>query len=589
MSTDFTKILIKDDRLANISDNITYAVHKGGQQITSADFPAISSSPSSCIYNIQVPSLETVIDRHVMWTATVRLKITGTCAANTQLLNYGNRDCLAPFPLHSMCQNMSVTINNNTISCNMKDVLAPMLRMMDPEDMAKWNATTPVAYDQYLLYDDMKAGSNNNAFSGFGDSVGNIHQRGSYAIDELRNSDGTAQPHTAGVESYVIFTVSEPLLLSPFLFANPTSNNGGLHGVQNMSFNFNMGYSNRVWRHGKFGVNAQAITGVEIESITSSSLRFFFLSCHPSDQLSSRCVVPYYDMPRYLNTSVIVPTVAGTGVGGRRYLPGKLPGMMSSTISLNQIPDKLIIFARKRQSDVNWYDTDSFLSISRCSINFNNNTSLCSSFTREQLWQCSVEAGSNQTYDEFRGFAFSPSAVAETTPGAGGGQFVRTCGSVLMLDMGKHVNLVEDYYAPGSIGSFNMQFSVDVENYSADTNFELVLITMNSGAFACERGTSSIYQALLTKADVLEASQMEPVSHSEARRMVGGGFLDSLKSVFKWLGNNKKAIGSVARIGMDAHSAYSGRDYSGAKNILGAVGAGRSGGGLSGGLASRLK
>ena len=177
MSTDFTKILIKDDRLANISDNITYAVHKGGQQITSADFPAISSSPSSCIYNIQVPSLETVIDRHVMWTATVRLKITGACAPNTQLLNYGNRDCLAPFPLHSMCQNMSVTINNNTISCNMKDVLAPMLRMMDPEDMAKWNATTPVAYDQYLSYGDMKVGATNSAFSGFGNAVGNIHQR----------------------------------------------------------------------------------------------------------------------------------------------------------------------------------------------------------------------------------------------------------------------------------------------------------------------------------------------------------------------------------------------------------------------------
>ena len=50
MSTDFEKVLIKDDRLANLSDKITYAVHKGGQQVTSATYNAIAEGPSSCIY-----------------------------------------------------------------------------------------------------------------------------------------------------------------------------------------------------------------------------------------------------------------------------------------------------------------------------------------------------------------------------------------------------------------------------------------------------------------------------------------------------------------------------------------------------------
>jgi hypothetical protein len=115
---------------------------------------------------------------------------------------------------------------------------------------------------------------------------------------------------------------------------------------------------------------------------------------------------------------------------------------------------------------------------------------------------------------------------------------------------------------------------------------------MNSGCFVTERGTSSTYTALLTKADVLEASQMQPVSHSEAKRMVGGGFLDSLKSVFSFLNNNKKTIGAIARTGMDVHGSMSGKDYSTHKNIIGALGAGnRSGGGRSGGsgLLSRLK
>ena len=96
---------------------------------------------------------------------------------------------------------------------------------------------------------------------------------------------------------------------------------------------------------------------------------------------------------------------------------------------------------------------------------------------------------------------------------------------------------------------------------------------------------------MLTKNDVLEASQMEPVSHSDARRMVGGGFLDTLKSVFSWIAKpeNRKTIGSIARVGMDVHSGMTGKDHSSTKNILGALGGARSGGGLSGGLMSRLK
>jgi hypothetical protein len=380
-------------------------------------------------------------------------------------------------------------------------------------------------------------------------------------------------------------------MLSPFILASTNPSNGsGLWGVQNMSFNFNMGYPNRVLRHTNLSVAGVAITNVEIASITNSSLKFFFLSCHPSDQLSSRCVVPFYEMPRYINSAQTLTAVAGTGAGGSNYVPGT-GKLSSSTISLNQVPEKFIIFARKK--DANWNDSDSWLAIRGISINFNNNTGICSSFSREQLHQCSVEAGSNQTFDEFRGYAFRPSAVAEATPGSGGGQYVRTCGSILALNLAQHVNLVEDYYAPGSIGQFNLQFSVDVENYSANTQFELILITMNSGSFACERGTSSTYTALLTKADVLEASQMEPISHSDARRMIGGGFMDNLKSVFKWISNpqTRKDIGSVVRTGLDIHDVYKGNTdgHQKTRKAIGYLGGARSGGSLGGGLLSRLK
>ena len=83
--------------------------------------------------------------------------------------------------------------------------------------------------------------------------------------------------------------------------------------------------------------------------------------------------------------------------------------LVSQTISLNQIPDKLIIFVRPR---VNEYGSDFFLPIRKININWNNNTGVCSSYNQVDLWRCSVESGSNQSFDEFRGYAQRPSSLA---------------------------------------------------------------------------------------------------------------------------------------------------------------------------------
>ena len=115
-------------------------------------------------------------------------------------------------------------------------------------------------------------------------------------------------------------------------------------------------------------------------------------------------------------------------------------------------------------------------------MNWNNASGVCSSFTQYDLWKCSVEAGSNQTWDEFRGFTSRQgSATENATPGSGAGVLVPTCGSVLMLDVGKHVNLIDDFYAPGSIGNFTFQITINCENYGAVAfTPEIVIITMNS-------------------------------------------------------------------------------------------------------------
>ena len=143
------------------------------------------------------------------------------------------------------------------------------------------------------------------------------------------------------------------------------------------------------------------------------------------------------------------------------------------------------------------------------------------------------------------------------------------------LNFAEVIQLTEEYYAPGSLGSFNLEVAVTVVNNQAEAwaanQWELFIVPMNSGIFVNERGTSSVYTALLTKQDVLETSVQEHYSHGTIKRMIGGGFLNSLKSAMGWISSKlphvRSALGKIdhpyARVGHD---------------VLKTMGYGRSGG-----------
>ena len=92
-----------------------------------------------------------------------------------------------------------------------------------------------------------------------------------------------------------------------------------------------------------------------------------------------------------------------------------------------------------------------------------------------------------------------------------GVQYVPTTGSILVLNFAEVIQLTEEFYSPGSLGSFNLQLQVTVQsnqNYTwYGSEYELVIMVMNSGVFVNERGTSSTFLGLLTKQDVLNALQ----------------------------------------------------------------------------------
>jgi hypothetical protein len=390
--------------------------------------------------------------------------------------------------------------------------------------------------------------------------------RGAWKLKSLYSVDSTTKanriPLITDTVVYAQFEVTEPLLLSPFVFGSGFGKQG-FYGIQTMNFNMNMNSNEaRAWRSAVF----TGSKAVEVDSFSDSQLTFQFLTPHASDMLDPRNTVPFYELPVYRTSgNLALPARAAYGqaaADGSFPEPARVV-IQSTNLQLSGIPDKLIIFCRKRVADLKCSDTDSYATITNISINFNNQAGLLSSMSQEQLFRNSVQSGlANMSWDEFCGSTVSACGGANTnaqirSPYAGVGarigspgfQLSPTTGTILVLSFAEVIQLTEEYYAPGSLGSFNLQMAVTVQNNQyeewAQNSYELVIIPMNSGVFVNERGTSSTFLSLLTKQDVLETLQQQPYATSEIRRMVGGGFLDSLKSALGWVKGKLPAVRGV--------------------------------------------
>jgi len=564
-----------------VTDSLPFGVVKSGQNVTTQIYPSTSQSSSSQTYSIQTPSEVTILDRNIVWKSTYELTIRGTPAAGEYLVDLGNRDALAPLPLHMSATTLQVQVNNNSVSVNIRDVLPQLLRMYgDDRALSRWNGICPLATDTYRNYSD-QIGANNNSNGAWAQTADNsLLSRGSYTIDEINQTTpiiGAPAPGNTknqqtigdGTARVVVlrFTSYEPLFLSPFHFANLSANQMGLYGVTNMNFIFNISANaNRLWR---CGASPAAIANYEVAvtNVAGSELHFQMLTPHPSQILPSKNVVDYVDFPRYLTTftnRIAAASVSATNV----FSPGS--GTFSSNnIQLNQVPDMLVIVARKPISQQTCRDADCFYPITGITINWNNQSGLLANATQETLFRMSAKT-TNQTWLEFKGSANKylppatvPGAIYNTTS-----QIVPTSGSILALRFGQDIPIVEEFYSAGSLGSFNLQFNLRLENYDfAVGDVEICLMCVNSGLFITSQGVSSTYTGILTKSDVLAASEMKPVSERHLR-LVGGVESSALNSVADVAPKAQEAILDAVSAAKDALGKGMGSTSSGGRMKL---------------------
>ena len=317
---------------------------------------------------------------------------------------------------------MTVTMHNNTVSLNVQETLPILLRMVDPEEFAKYDSMTPTTLDFLANYEDAvepmtfqideyeapanaplvvsehpyiyhESGTERYPGQPGGGLATRVlsfisHPNNVLAYDQIRPAGGAYYHKPRGSwklkriwavtttsvqrlplhtddEVYVQFDVCEPLLLSPFIFGSGHGKQG-FYGIQAMNFQMVMtgGNANRAWRSAKFRGDKTAT----VTEFRDSQLLFQFITPHASDMLDPRNVVPYYEIPVYRTTGF--SDLAGRNLNGNPSTMGyfdepEVKTLQSASIQLNCIPDKLIICVRKTVANLICNDTDSYATIQR--------------------------------------------------------------------------------------------------------------------------------------------------------------------------------------------------------------------------------
>ena len=327
------------------------------------------------------------------------------------------------------------------------------------------------------------------------------------------------------------------------------------------------GNGNRAWRCAAFpgaGGNPAYKTATVV-NFQNSRLPLQSLTPHSSDVLDPRNVVPYYTVPVVKTTgNLALPgTVArGQASDASTFVSPEVRIVTSSNIQLNGFPDKLIISVRKVVANLGCHQTNKYATIKCISINFNNQAGLLSSMTPEQLFRHSVQSSlAYMRWDEFCGSMVSccgtrPATNAGTAAiraafqrrmlqlGRGGRtnpsvQYVPTTGTILVLKFAEVINLTEEYYAPRSLGTISLQINVQAQNNQnedwAAKSYELVIMTLNSGVFVNDRGTSSTFLPCSQRKTCWTLCNNNPTLTLKSRRLVGGGCLDNVRSTMGWI------------------------------------------------------
>lgn len=490
----------------NSYERRTYQIYDGANDVGyQRVLPDGAANASSMTFSCNPPSARVFVNRRVYVTMTFRLTFTGT--STSQLLqmlganaaagiNTGanNFDGPRAYPIANATQSIQVSLNNDRLSQNTNRFYRGTTRYANHHVQSEIDyGLTPTMLDnaQDLAF---LATLGINPLLPYGATPNQTTRTGFVGCEVVTNTD------TTGV---VLLTVTEPLWLSPFLFARGQQDTG-LIGIQTMSVTLALGgrgngvfggLAGALWSHADS--SASNITNVTV-GVDSAEMLFSYLT---PDSLQ---VIP--EINNYPYSEPIVYTQAFTQV----VAAGDSQRLEFNNIQLNSIPSRVIIFVSERDQDFDYTKTDTYFGIENVNLSFDNRDAILSNASHRDLFNIAAKNNTNLTWT----------------------QWSKNTGAVLALDFGDDIPLRSNQ-AVGLRGSYNFRMSVTARNLAAGAQYpQLTVLVISTGVMTVAQQNVVRSVGILSNEDVLSAKTQPAMPYHSKGDLYGGGWWDDFKSGF---------------------------------------------------------
>jgi len=492
-----------------------WGIFKGCEGQNSVAQQANSYSTSGVTWNFNTQSENVIIDRRVYSRIQFLCTFVGTAPLGQPLLNTES-DAPRCLPLASVTQSLKVTINGSSVETQYADALQALLRF-NLDDQVKEHdlSMSPSCQDKYQRYVD-GVGSVRNPLSNYQNS-GKNEGRGTFSFDSISNPvspDAAVTPITATV----LFTVTEPLLISPMLYKS-TSLESGLIGVKNMGvqFNFAAGQLNRVWsRSPSAGVTITSmVTSVGQGSTAPPSLLVNYLT----PPLISQSQIPKSVDYQYYKCETFVNDMNSSLVANASQ------AFTNNSIQLSTVPRCIYIYACRPNNTKSHLTSDTFFRINSLSLNYLNVSGQFSSMSIQDLYQMAVKNGCNLSWSEWSGRSVT---IGDSRTGLG--SIDGLVGSVIKID-------ISDLHIPSNIASgmnvnSQLSYTVGLENINqVDTlQVQLVTVLVYDGLMTVQNGSMATQIGIISEADVIEtrSDRSNYVDWQSAHSIYAGSLMGDL-------------------------------------------------------------
>lgn len=507
--------LIVDSRMVLGVEGKAIEIQRGATNLSVNLVNSQQASNSTIVFTQQLPKGRIVIDPLMLVQIPIQVTVNASGLVGQNVDTYiRNNFALRQYPINSVLNNISLTLNNQTISSQPYQWINELSRFesIDYQNSALRQSLWPIMPDASPQYSDL-AGSGKSPLLSY-ESGTDIYANPRGAFNSsftLVSSDNNSYVFNA--------TLIEPLMV-PILDYDPSKKRVGLPHVNSMQLQLT--FISNLSRMFSLDLDTcPLITGITVNVQGPAVLRQNWLT------VPVNLPIPPVNLRSYSSITCIPSQVANFTAGEQRTV-------VSQSLTFNQIPKKIWIYMRESQIDApNAYaNTDTCFSIQKATITFNNKPGIFSNMNSYDLYLSQqAEKGSVVSYTAAQNYV----------------------GDVLCCDVVESFGLQDDC-SIGIAGNFQFMVELTATNLKNTSVLPSIYVVYANDTIASlnENADMTLQQNFVTRDDVLRASMLPPYP---AKFMVGdlygGAFWDSVKSglskAWDWIRNNQ-VISKVANL-----------------------------------------